>query len=186
MLDKWARSELFNDELSLTSFLSFVDDGLLISSASSFEQAHTVLKKAYGFVHGLLQDFGLVLEHSKTEIFNFSRRLNDENPPIDLGFAPFTGLTPLSPKVTWRYLGIFFDRSLTFRDHVRFYATKSLSAAKCMRILGNSTRGLEPRLKRLLFISCIHPIATYGHRCWYNPTTRGYKGNLRLLEMTFR
>src|SRR5258708_19427944 len=100
MLDKWARSELFNGELSLTSFLSFVDDGLLISSASSFEQAHTVLKKAYGFVHGLLQDFRLVLEHSKTEVFNFSRRHNDDNPPIHLGFSPHTSLTPLSPHLT--------------------------------------------------------------------------------------
>src|SRR5258708_25878140 len=150
MLDKWARSELFNDELSLTSFLSFMDDGLLISSASSFEQAHTVLKKAYGFVHGLLQDFGLVLEHSKTKVFNFSRRLNDENPPIDLGFAPYTGLTPLAPKVTWRYLGIFFDRSLTFRHHVRFYATKSLSTATYMRLLANSTPTLQPPPTHLL------------------------------------
>jgi len=36
-----------------------------------------------------------------------------------------------------------------------------------MDILGNSSRGLLPLQKRLLYQFCIVPIATYGFRLWY-------------------
>jgi len=36
-----------------------------------------------------------------------------------------------------------------------------------MGMLGNSTRGLLPLQKRLLYCSCIVPIATYGFRLWF-------------------
>ncbi|KAF5318585.1 hypothetical protein D9619_010813 [Psilocybe cf. subviscida] len=36
-----------------------------------------------------------------------------------------------------------------------------------MRMLGNSSRGLSPSHKRLLYRSCVIPIATYGFRLWY-------------------
>ena len=37
---------------------------------------------------------------------------------------------------------------------------------KAMRMLGNSTRGLLPLQKRLLYHSCIISITTYGFRLW--------------------
>ncbi|KAF5321476.1 hypothetical protein D9619_001127 [Psilocybe cf. subviscida] len=36
-----------------------------------------------------------------------------------------------------------------------------------MHMLGNSSRGLSPSHKRLLYRSCIIPIATYGFQLWY-------------------
>ena len=36
-----------------------------------------------------------------------------------------------------------------------------------MGMLGNSTRGLLPLQKQLLYQSCVVPIATYGFRLWY-------------------
>ena len=36
-----------------------------------------------------------------------------------------------------------------------------------MGILGNSTRGLLPLQKRLLYHSCVVPIATYSFRLWF-------------------
>jgi hypothetical protein len=62
------------------------------------------------------------MEHSKTELFNFAKKPGDPNPPIDLGVEPFTGDHPLLPKTTWRYLGVFFDRTLSFKEHVKIYS----------------------------------------------------------------
>ncbi|PPQ91341.1 LOW QUALITY PROTEIN: hypothetical protein CVT25_003717, partial [Psilocybe cyanescens] len=56
-------------------------------------------------------------------------------PPVDLGYAPYTGVTPLKPKLYWRYLGFYFDRKLTFTEHVRYYSTKALSTVKAMKML---------------------------------------------------
>ena len=108
--------------------------------------------------------FGLVMEHDKSEIFHFSRAHNDLNPELDLSA---TGAPTLKPKMYWRYLGFYFDRRLSFKEHVWHYSTKVLSTVKAMGMLGNSTRGLLPLQKRLLYRSCVVPIATYGFRLWF-------------------
>jgi hypothetical protein len=146
IFDSWIRSGS-DSNTPLSSFLSFVDDGLLIATDKDTTKAHNTLCSSYRFITDLFTDFGLVMEHSKTELFNFDKKTNADNPSINLGFAPFTSSTPLIPKKIWRYLGFYFDCILTFRDHVKYYATKSISAAKCMRILGNSSRGLSPKQK---------------------------------------
>ena len=122
----------------------------------------------------------LVLEHDKSEVFHFSRARRFNAPSIDLGFAPFTGATPLKPKPVWRYLGFFFDRKLLFREHVKFYATKAFTTVKAMGMLGNSNRGVTPAQKRLLYRSCVVPVYTYGARLWHFRGSR-VKGHIKAL-----
>ncbi|KXN81399.1 hypothetical protein AN958_04763, partial [Leucoagaricus sp. SymC.cos] len=100
----------------------------------------------------------------KSELFHFSRRKGDNNLPIDLGYAPYTGDTPLCPKLFWWYLGFYFDRQLTFHEHVWYYSTKAISTVHAMGMLGNSLQGLSPKQKCLLYRSCVVPIATYSFR----------------------
>ena len=38
---------------------------------------------------------------------------------------------------------------------------------KCMKLLGNSSRGINPIQKRLLYRCCALPIALYGFQLWY-------------------
>ena len=46
---------------------------------------------------------------------------------------------------------------------------------KSMKLLRNSTCGLAPQQKRLLYRSCILPIALYGHQLWfYNKASLSY------------
>jgi len=108
--------------------------------------------------------FGLVMEYDKSKIFHFSRAHNSSNPKLDLSAI---GTSILKSKTYWQYLGFYFDRRLSFKEHVRFYSTKALTTVKAMGMLGNSTRGLLPLQKRLLYQSCVVPIATYGFRLWY-------------------
>jgi hypothetical protein len=82
------------------------------------------------------------------------------------GYAPYTGATPLRPGTTWRYLGFFFDHSLTFQEHVKRYTNEALTSVRAMLALGNSVCGLRPKHKRLLYRSCVLPIATYGSHLW--------------------
>ena len=147
--------------------MSYVDDGTLIASSKTYAENQTKHSEAYHFIHEATEAMGLILEHSKSEAFHFSKRRDGENPPIDLGFAPFTGDTPLVPKEIWRYLGFFFDRKLSFREHCRRYANKALTSVRAMYSLGNGARGLRPEDRRLLYRTCVLPIATYGSRLWY-------------------
>ena len=86
------------------------------------------------------------------------------NPLVDLEYAPYTGNTPLIPSKVWRYLGIFFDQKLLFKEHLKHYMCKALSATRTMLFLGNSARGLKPMHKQLLYRLCIMLIALYGIR----------------------
>ena len=42
-----------------------------------------------------------------------------------------------------------------------------ISMIKCMKMLGNSLRGLIPTQKRCLYRSCVLPITLYGFQMWY-------------------
>ena len=147
------------------STLSFVDDGLLLTQSKSFHISNACLFSSYNVVLTLLSKFGLQIKHLKTEVFHFSRSLiNFSPPPLDLSSI---GSPLLVPKDTWKYLGFIFDRKLSFHKHIDYYANKAISTVKCMKILGNSTRGLNSHQKRLLYRSCTLPIALYGFQLWF-------------------
>ena len=124
-----------------TDILSFVDDGLLISQEKSYSLSSSFLLCSYNIISKILIDAGLVMEHSKTELFYFTRARHSPNPSIDL--SSVRGPV-ISPKLIWRYLGFYFDRRLNFNYHTHFYATKYLSTLSTMKMLGNSSRGLLP------------------------------------------
>ena len=55
------------------SILSFVDNGLIIAQNKSFDVSNSQLFCSYNIISKLLISFGLVIKHSKTEIFHFSK-----------------------------------------------------------------------------------------------------------------
>ena len=117
------------------SILSFVDDGLIIAQKKSFDISNSQLFCSYNILSKLLISFGLVIEHSKTEIFHFSRSQGLFNPP-PLDLSPLGGLI-LQPKDSWKYLGFIFNCKLAFYKHINHYANKAILTVKCMKLLGN-------------------------------------------------
>ena len=146
-----------------TDILSFVDNGLLISQ-KSYELSSAFLLSSYNMISKILSDAGLVMEHSKSEVFHFTQARNLPNPSIDLTSV---GGPLLHPKPIWRYLGFFFNRKLNFHHYVHHYVIKCLSTLNAMKMLGNSSRGLLPMQKRLLYRTCIIPIALYDFQLWF-------------------
>jgi hypothetical protein len=104
MLNLWIMNHSSVDSLPLSFFLSFVDNGLLIATDSSYTKTHDTLRRVYTHILSLFRDFGLIMEHSKMELFNFALSPGDTrslSPSMDLGFAPFTGENRLVAKKTW-------------------------------------------------------------------------------------
>jgi len=80
------------------STLLFVDDGLIITQNKSLNTFNSHLFCSYNIFSKLLDSFGLVIEHTKTEIFHFNRLHGIFNPlPLDL--TPIGGPI-LCPKNT--------------------------------------------------------------------------------------
>jgi len=141
------------------SIIFFVDDGLFISQNKSISHSNANLFCCYNIISSLLMKCDLVVEHGKTNISHFSRSHRAFNPPLNL-FS--LGGPILLPKETWRYLGFIFDCKLTFRSHIDFYTNKAISTIKCMKLLGNSLRNINPLQKRRLYRCCVLPIALYN------------------------
>ena len=75
----------------------------------------------------------------------------------------------------WKYLRFIFNRKLSFYQHIDFYCNRAISIVKCIRILGNSSCGIIPTQKCLLYRYCILPIALYSFQLWfYNHTPLSY------------
>jgi len=67
------------------SIISFVDDGLFISQNKSMDISNSHLFCSYNVMTKLLDKFGLIIKHSKTEVFHFNRLHGFSNPPpLDL------------------------------------------------------------------------------------------------------
>ena len=155
------------------SILSFVDDGLFIVQDKSFFSSNSHLFCGYNILSNLLDSFGLIIKHSKTEVFHFSRAQGIFNPP-PLDLLLLRGPI-LQPKDLWKYLGFIFDQKLLFHKHIDHYANKAISTVKCMKLLGNSSRGISPLQKRLLYRCCALPIALYRFQLWfYNKAPTSY------------
>ena len=110
IFEKWAKN-LKNP----VSFLSFVDNSLFVSQEKSFGKTNLVLFCSYNIVSSLFDQFGLVIEYRKTEVFHFSRlyRVFDL---FSLNLSCLAGLV-LYPKDTWCYLEFIFNRKLSFYHH---------------------------------------------------------------------
>ena len=63
-------------------FLSFVNNGLLISQEKSFKKTNSFLFCNYNIISSLLDRFGLAIKYGKTEVFYFFRSQEDFNPPL--------------------------------------------------------------------------------------------------------
>ena len=147
------------------SFIFFVDDGLIIAQNKSIVTSNSQLFCGYNILSKLLDKFGLIVEHSKTDIFHFNRSHGVFNPPL-LDLSSIGGPI-LKPKDSWKYLGFIFNRKLNFHQHIDFYLNKAISTVKCMKLLGNLSRGINPIQKHLLYRCCILPIVLYGFQLWF-------------------
>ena len=67
------------------STLSFVNDNLFISQKKSYERSNANLFCSYSIFSCLFKQFGLRIEHNKSEVFYFSKAIKNFNfPPLDL------------------------------------------------------------------------------------------------------
>jgi len=167
----------------LTDILSFMDDSLLISQEKSYSLSSFFLLCSYNIISKTLINAGLVMEHSKTELFHFTRARHPPNPSIDLSSV---GGPVISPKPIWRYLGFYFNCRLNFNYHTHFYVTKCLSTLSAMKMLGNSSRGFLPIQRRLLYRTCILSIALYRFQLWFFKGTSIIKNITELKKMQQR
>jgi hypothetical protein len=92
---------------------------------------------------------------SKTELIHFYRKRTTIEEGLKLGDIE------IPPKPLVRWLGVFLDSKLTFKQHVEIRISKAKVAFYLIRRLGNIQRGLSLQALRQLYIAYITTIADY-------------------------
>ncbi|KAI1000568.1 hypothetical protein K3495_g7626 [Podosphaera aphanis] len=123
---------------------------------------------------------GITFDPGKYELLHFSRRRADQDPRLTPHVT--TGLITISENLSHPYtswLGILFDKKLSFKWHVRSLASKALKVSNALSSLGNTVRDVLAHLLRQAAVACVLPIAYYGSETWWPGRSRlGPRGRI--------
>ena len=76
--------------------------------------------------------------------------------------------TEIKPSDVQRWLGLWFDRKLTWKEHIKKKATSAMRVFMAISRLANSEKGLSQSALRQLYQSCITTVADFGSEVWWN------------------
>ena len=96
--------------------------------------------------------------------FHFKRSLDLENEAYSIKIKELI----IQSKNLVKWLGIWLDLKLTFKQHVEKKTTQALKILNQIERLSNTERGLSFQVIRQLYIACISSVADYGVPIWWN------------------
>ena len=151
----------------------YADDVALLATSPSL---HTNAKTLSDLLQEALNwgsTEGITFDPAKSELMHFSRRRADQDPST----TPSVAAGPIqvlegSTRPYLRWLGIMFDKKLTFKWHAKEMASKALIVANALRSLGNTVRGVLPYLLQQAIQACALRKAYYGAETWWPGRTR--------------
>lgn len=152
---------------------SYADDLGLVAINSSLDENISELQADAETIIRWGRSEGLTFDADKTELIHFSNKNLRDNPDIQLRFAQQRQqISAKRPKEALRWLGVWFDRKLTFRSHVEHLAARANHVTAGIRALSNTVRGAPPVHMRRAVQACVVPILTFGGQTWWQDRTR--------------
>lgn len=151
--------DLFNS--SAVKFLLYIDDISLTVSSTSFKKNVKILEREAKKLYQLGEKNAIDFDLKKTELIHFSTG-KGSNTPLTLPNGVI-----IQPKELVRWLGIWFDQRLSFKQHYALRISQGRSAFQRLSRLANTERGLSPYAVRQLYLACITSVADYGSIIWW-------------------
>ena len=161
----------------------YANDGRLSVEGDNLESNCAVLEAEIADVSQWCDSNGVELDYAKTGLIHFTRRRDRDNPPMRLPTGDSVAAT--GPRESLRWLGVLFDRKLSFAAHIRAAAAKTRKAADALRMLGGVRRGAPASSLRLAVQAGVVPIFTYAAEAWFRPKSpdaRRGQAHLGLLD----
>lgn len=144
----------------------YADDVGLLSTGADLSTTASRLQADFALASNWAEQNALAFEVRKSELKHFSRRRNNDNPSLS---APDGSVVnPAPPKEPVRWLGIFFDRRLSFLPHVQIAERKAMRAVGAIRGLGRTTKGVSAKVLRAAVLACVLPVLFYGFETWWS------------------
>jgi hypothetical protein len=149
----------------------YVDDGCIFVSRPMFR---SVAMKAAQYLKDTviaLRELGLDVDETKYNAMFFYRARLSKHCGTPVMCIPETDVSPLIKvaHTTVRYLGLYFDKHLSWTHHCTVMSNRVRSSVRALRVAGNSIRGLSYETWRRVWTSTISPTLFYGVEAWYHP-----------------
>jgi hypothetical protein len=146
----------------------YVDDAVILAISPSLETNCQSLSKSLQEALDWGSAEGITFMPDKYELIHFTRRMTDQDPSctplVSAGqVIVFENIT--RPYLRW--LGVLFDKKLSFKYHVKNLASKALTTANALRSLGNTVQGVNPYLMRQAVIACVLRKVYFGAETWW-------------------
>src|SRR5438045_9064128 len=71
-----------------------------------------------------------------------------------------------------RWLSVFFDHKLRFKQHVSILAAKALTVGNALHSLGKTTHGVPPIFLQWAVVACVLKKGYYAAETWWSRKTR--------------
>ena len=139
-----------------------MDDISLTASSFSLKKNIRILQREVAKLYSLGAENAIEFDLAKTELIHFttSKEAKTASLPLPNGVS-------IQPKDLVRWLGIWFDSGLTFKQHVAIRTSQARSTFMRMTRLANSDRGLSPFALRQLYLACVTSVADFGSPVWW-------------------
>lgn len=156
--------------------ISYIDDFSLTVASNSVHTNVRILEEEIKVLVELAKEKAIQFDLEKTELIHFSRT-KKQLPSIRL-----PGGAIKEPEKCVRWLGIWFNRSLSFREHIQYRTTQAKQAFYRLMRLANTERGLSPLAVRQIYMACVSSIADFGSEVYWKGTKQGQAFILKALQ----
>lgn len=142
-----------------TRLVGYADDVAALVAARNVEEAKLKLETVMLRVNEWMQDHGLSLAISKTEIVVLTKKRIPRIFPVRIGNAQ------IETKPAAKYLGVMVDSRMTFGEQIKQTADKAAKGVAALSRLMPNVGG--PRAcKRRLLMSAVQSVLLYGSEVW--------------------
>jgi ribonuclease HI len=160
---------------------SYMDDIALTTSSTSLKKNITILEREVARLQELGTRMAIQFDLAKTELIHFTTAKAAKAASLQLPSGEM-----VQPKQLVRWLGIWFDPNLTFKQHVAIRTSQARSAFQRMARLANIERGLSPFAIRQLYLACVTSVADYGSAIWWRGQVQFQKPLQALQNLALR
>ncbi len=142
---------------------SYIDDVALIVEGKTAEENCKFLEQITKTTFQWATENAVTFDDSKSELIHFQKGKSEPTASVTL-----PNNTVINPSKSVRWLGIWFDRKMSFKTHVQKKIASATRTLHLLHRLLNSEWGLSAAAGRQLYSACITSISDYGCQIWWN------------------
>ncbi|KZZ88524.1 reverse transcriptase [Ascosphaera apis ARSEF 7405] len=156
-----------------SSSFGYVDDVALLARGTSVEDTVQDLAADVETLLTWAKENAVSFDPKKSELLHFTRKRRpgtQVNPGISLPATadrPAWAIDAVPRDGCVRWLGVWFDRGMTFIQHIRRAKSKALGCAGTIQGMGRMMRGTAPRVLQRVVRAAILPIFLYASSTWW-------------------